>query len=198
MSFFPPDQVVPAKLETNQFLLLPLKPVHGQIDYEAVMSSRDLLRLWSGSAWPRDDFTLAENMTDLQGHDHEHQERIAFTFTVLNPEQNRCLGCVYTRPLSELVKQNPKKLSGIREDEAITRFWVRASLLGSGFDLFLLQALIRWYRDSWPFSTVYFHTRSVNDQQVALLEKSKLPRQLTLDYPQRGGLHHFYRAVPAK
>lgn len=196
MSFFPPERDVPEILETRDFVLVPLNPSHVEIDYDAVMSSREMLRLWSGSAWPRDDFTLAENLADLAGHDREHRERIAFTFTVLNNQLNLCLGCVYMRPLSDLQEANAEKLSGIRQDEAITRFWVRTALMDTGFDMNLLKALIGWYETSWPFSRLYFHTRSANTQQVSLFEAAGLTRQWTLHYAQRGGRHHFYRTAP--
>jgi len=54
--------------------------------YEAVMSSAEMLHRWSQSNWPIDDFTLAQNLADLQRHEREHIERMAFSSTVLNPQ----------------------------------------------------------------------------------------------------------------
>jgi RimJ/RimL family protein N-acetyltransferase len=197
MSFFPADQEAPDILETKDFVLLPLRPGHVHIDYEAVMSSREMLRFWSGSSWPREGFTLEENLADLEWHDQEHKDRIAFTYTVLDPDQDRCLGCVYIRPLTDLQETNPDALNGIGDDEAIIRFWIRASLLDSGLDMQLLEALRSWFNCSWPFSRVYFHTRSANTRQAALFTTAKLVKQFILQYSQRGGAHYFYQAVPA-
>ena len=52
MDFYPLDEVVPEKLESDEFILLPLMPAHVEMDYEAVMASQEMLRLWSGSEWP--------------------------------------------------------------------------------------------------------------------------------------------------
>ncbi len=196
MRFYPPDKDVPDILQSEEFVLVPLTPAHVQVDYEAVMASREMLRLWSGSDWPREGFTLAENLDDLAWHDQEHREREAFTYTVLDPGQGICLGCVYIRPLHDLVDANPTKLMDIGEYEAIARFWVRSSYLGSGLDQRLLKALIDWFAQDWFFSRLFFHTRQENLQQAALFEAAHLEKQLTLQYSQRGGTHLFYGAVP--
>lgn len=196
MRFYPPDKDVPHILQSEEFVLLPLTPAHVKVDYEAVMASREMLRFWSGSEWPREGFTLAENLDDLTWHDQEHRERVAFTYTVLDPGQEICLGCVYIQPLNELAAANPAILMDIGEDEAIIRFWVRSSYLGSGLDQRLLKALIDWFAQDWCFSRLFFHTREANLQQVALFETAPLKKQLTLQFSQRGGTYFFYEAVP--
>jgi RimJ/RimL family protein N-acetyltransferase len=197
MSFYPPDKDVPDCLATKDFVLMPLRPSHVHIDYEAVMSSQKMLRLWSGSPWPREGFTLAENLADLQWHDQEHQDRVAFTYTILDPDQETCLGCVYIRPLTDLVDANPGKLDAIADNVAIVRFWVRTSLLDSKLNTQLLKSLVSWFAQSWYFSHLYFHTRSANTEQVALFETAEMENRLTLQVPKRGGMHFFYKAVPA-
>jgi hypothetical protein len=192
MSFFPPDKTIPAGLQTEAFTLLPLSVSHAALDYEAVMTSQEMLRLWSGSPWPPTDFTLADNTIDLAWHAQEHRQKVAFTYTVLDPGQETCLGCVYIRPLAELVDTNPGQLLGLDLNEAMARFWIRASLLPTELDKQLLAALCSWFRNHWPFSRLYFHTRRANLQQVALFEAADLAKRLTLQYPGRGGEHHFY------
>lgn len=196
MNFYPPGKYVPDVLANKEFVLYPLTPAHVQLDYDAVIASSEMLRLWGGSEWPREGFTLAENLDDLRWHEQEHRERVAFTYTVLDPDEERCLGCVYIRPLTDLAASNPGTLANIGEDEAITRFWVRSSLLSSGLDQRLLAALIDWFTDKWHFSSVYFHTRQANLQQVALFEAAQLEKRWALQYSQRGGTHLFYKAVP--
>ena len=74
MTFYPPERNLPDSLKTAEFHLLPLTPAHVEIDYEAVIASREMLNLWSGSDWPTPDFTLAANLADLEWHDREYQE----------------------------------------------------------------------------------------------------------------------------
>lgn len=194
MSFYPAGQVVPVGMRTSEFILQPLTPEHVEVDYEAVMASQEMLRLWSGSTWPKKDFTLAENLLDLQWHYQEHQDREAFTYTVLDPAAKVCLGCVYIRPLTDLVAANPGKLQDIGRDEAIARFWVRTSVSDGGLDRRLLQQLLEWTGESWAFPRIFFHTRMANQQQIALFEEIGLTKQMELQYAQRGGIHYFYSA----
>jgi RimJ/RimL family protein N-acetyltransferase len=99
MDFYPAGAPVPNEKRADGLLLRPLRATDVELDYDAVMSSAAQLRRWSQTAWPADDFTLAENLADLERHEREHLERTAFTFTVLNPGGTRCLGCVYLAPV---------------------------------------------------------------------------------------------------
>ena len=195
MSFISPETPVPAVLQNETFNLLPLAVRHAAVDYEAVMSSQEMLRIWSGSPWPHAGFTLAEKEIDLARHAQEHHQRKAFTYTVLDPERETCLGCVYIRPLAELVAANLDHLLDISADGAMARFWVRASLTAGDFERQLLNELCTWFRNDWPFSRLYLHTRSVNHQQIALFLAANLVKQMTLQYPGRGGKHHFYGPI---
>src|SRR5436189_5938859 len=105
MEFYPANAPVPEEKRTNRLLLRPLRATVVELDYDAVMSSAEQLRRWSQSDWPADDFTLAQNLDDLQRHEREHRERVAFTFTVLNPHGTRCLCCVYITPLRHQAAQ---------------------------------------------------------------------------------------------
>ncbi len=190
--YFPPYRPVPTGYRTPQLLFEALWPEHVQFDYDAVMESREYLRLWSGSSWPAEDFTLADNLQDLQWHWREHQERVAFTFTVLDPARESCLGCVYLRPLSELIPYNTQKLQDVAADESLVRFWVRTSEQAGDLEHHLLQTLTNWLHEEWPFSRVLFETSAKNDAQMALFETYPLQRVMSLDMPQRGGSHLFY------
>ena len=194
MTFYSPDLTVPTGLETPRLRLEPLHPDHVVLDYDAVMDSREQLRLWSGSTWPAEDFTLEDNRQDLEHHWHEHQERIAFTYTVLDSEQRTCLGCIYVRPLAELQAANREMLPGMAGDEMHIRFWVRTSSLGSGLDHYLLRVLLDWFNAEWRFSRVLFGTRQANAQQLKMLDEAPLRRSLTLQLPDRGGMHVFFEA----
>jgi hypothetical protein len=192
MTFYPPPNKLPESLKTAEFQLLPLTPDHVEIDYQAVMSSREMLNLWSGSSWPTPDFTLAGNLDDLEWHQREHQERAAFTYTILDPTAGLCLGCLYIRPLSELTAANPALLDFIGARDALARFWVRASHLQTGLDRRILQALTGWFAGSWDFSGLYFQTRQANQQQIALFKSAGLAHRFDLQNPRRGGTHEFW------
>ncbi len=182
MIFYPEPLPVPSGLDAPEFGLRPLTPAHVALDYAALMSSREMLRLWSGSPWPADEFTLADNEADLRWHWDEHQRRIAFTYTVLNPTQDACLGCVYIKP-NPYVAVSPA---------ALVRFWVTEPYLESRLDDRLLAALLAWFRDEWAFAQVDFHTRWANAPQIALCLRLGLPHTQTITLPDRGGEHWLF------
>ena len=102
--FYPEDEPVSVGLIGLDMVLEPLSSRHVELDYEAVMESKELLRRWSMSDWPRDGFTIEENAADLIRHEAEHFDRVAFTYTVLNPAATECFGCVYINPLDDKLR----------------------------------------------------------------------------------------------
>jgi hypothetical protein len=70
--FYPEDARVPEALQTEEFLVRPLRATDVALDYDAVISSRAELLPASGGTWPREGFTLEENLADLQRHEQEH------------------------------------------------------------------------------------------------------------------------------
>ena len=99
MPFYPEDAPVPAGLRTDEFVLRMLAATDVELDYDAVIASKDMLHLRSGGSWPREGFTLAENLADLQGHEADFHARRGFTYTIMDPGEMQCLGCLYIYPL---------------------------------------------------------------------------------------------------
>lgn len=196
MSFYPGHLPAPELLRTAQFILEPLRPSHNSLDHEAVMASREQLRLWGGHDWPADHFSLSANHEDLALHWREHQGHIAFTYTVLTPNRRLCLGCVYIRPLAELQAANPSALPQLAPDVALVRFWVRTDHLSGPFEANLLDELRHWFAAEWPFSRLLFETRGDNERQVALFVAAGMSLTCRLHMPDRGGEHLFFDNQP--
>lgn len=74
MEFYPSSADVPDEKRTSRLFLRPLRAADVELDYDAVMSSSEMVRCWSHSSWPAEDFTLSENLDDLKCHEHEHNE----------------------------------------------------------------------------------------------------------------------------
>ena len=201
MNFYPTNSPIPERLQTDNFVLVPLTPDHVYLDYAALMSSKEMLRVWSGSPWPSDDFTLAQNLEDLEWHWAEHKERIAFTFTVLNPTENSCLGCVYIKSMAEVWANNEKWEMGINPVEtpsltntatasdynALVRFWATQPTLAQELDKTLLQTLRHWFASDWAFTDIYWHTPVTNQQQITLFQTNGLQNLGEIHLRDRGG-----------
>ena len=89
MNYYPETGKVPEGFSTSQFTVRPLLATDVEKDYQAVMATQDLnLRLTEGR-WPKNGFTTEENLEDLKYHQQMHEERKEFTFTVMDPQENR-------------------------------------------------------------------------------------------------------------
>jgi len=99
---------------------------------------------WETSSWP-DDRSLEDNLRDLQRHADDFENRLGFTYTVLDPATGEVIGCVYIYP-HQSEQHDAKVLS-----------WVRASR--AELDLELWRAVTDWLADEWPFEGVAYAER---------------------------------------
>lgn len=178
--FYPRDARIPEVLRTDEFLVRPLRATDVTLDYDAVISSRAELLLGSGGTWPREGFTFEENLADLERHEREHQDRVAFTYTVMNPTETECLGCIYLDPLESIVGHDEGSAGYLADRTAYVTFWVRHSRLAENLDRRLLQALIPWFQNEWAFLYVIFIAQQIEERQIRLFEEMGLRLLYTL------------------
>jgi len=144
--FVPDGFTPPAALDRPEFRLRPLGPEHNVSDFAAWTSSFDHIHAtpgWTTSTWPRQ-MTLDENRGDLERHAADFAARRGFTYTVLEPDSDTTIGCVYIYP----DKDGP----GAR-----VLSWVRAA--DAQLDRPLWQAVSEWLAADWPFSRVVYDSR---------------------------------------
>jgi len=180
----------PKRLRTADFLVRPLRATDVDLDYAAVMENPAMLRLSGGGVWPADDFTREANLADLIVHEKEHEDGIALTFTVMNPDQSCCLGCVYVNQLAKahrLSKAAEAAPDAVGDKTAIVRYWVRQSRVGDDLDWRLLSALMRWFPEEWQLDGVYFRANARDRRQQHLMVRAGLPLAYTLEVPGRLG-----------
>lgn len=139
--FVPEDFAVPAEHSNDRLRLRMLSVADAQNDYEAVVETRIRLRKSSHHGWPREGFTLDENIADLEIHEREFNNREAFAYTVASLDESRVLGCVYINP-------------GDVQHDAVVRLWVRDS--EQRILAFLMTTVQAWVADVWPFTSVRF------------------------------------------
>jgi hypothetical protein len=148
--FVTDDFIVPEKLETDKFRLRMLTVDDVEKDYEAVMSSCEQLRNPEDeNSWPKKNMTLKEDLQDLQVHQNEFLNRVAFAYTVMSLDESICLGCVYLDP-------SEKELF-----DAEVYMWVRTSELKNGLDELLYGTVRNWVKERWPFKSVTYPGREI-------------------------------------
>lgn len=187
---------VPDGLTTDDFVLRPIMAADAELDYAAVMESRDYLRTWEQSTWPEDDFTVAANRKDLEKLEQRHAERRAFTYTVLDPAGTQCLGCVYLMPTDARMFTGAR-ITPVGDDRwddyaAALYFWVRRSRLAAQLDRVLLDALRSWLATEWSLGGHLVVTNEQFAQQVELIERTDLQLRFEVEEPDKPGRYLAY------
>jgi hypothetical protein len=183
--FYPPHAQVPSLLETDEFRFRPLRATDVELDYDAVMSSREILLLSSGGEWPVEHFSLEENLRDLEEHEREHKERVAFTYTIMNPAETRCLGCIYLVPFTSMLERAggaPEQMATGGDYQTWVEFWVRQDRLVDELDRRVLATLLDWFAAQWSFRRVVFAARKAQTRHLQLYTSAGL--HLLFDLPR--------------
>jgi hypothetical protein len=97
---------------------------------------------FEGRGWPPDEgFSAEQNLDDLVVHAEEFERRAAFAYSVLDPDSDRVIGCVYIDP-------------GDRHGSASVRSWVRADV--AELDAPVRKSVRAWLAESWPFDDIEY------------------------------------------
>ena len=191
MTFTDADLQPPAELRTDEFLLRPIRAADAERDYAAVMESKEQLRPWEQSGWPADDFTVEANRADLAKLAQRHAAGESFTYTVLDPTETHCLGCVYLFPTTAPMYARPQ-IEAVGDEPwsayaAAAYFWVRTSRLADGLDQRLLAALGPWLAQAWGTAQVLVVTNEHVPRQMAVIEGSGRQLRFWLTFPNEAG-----------
>jgi len=196
MKFYSGDFRLPERFQAVEFIFRPLRASDVELDFDAVISSSRMLRAWSQSEWPIDGFTIEENLADLQRHEREHREKSAFTFTIMNPEETLCLGCIYLSPLSQEIADLGVCEFSISEGEMFATsiaFWVRQTHATYAFSSKILDAIIQWLRSEWYFNCVVFPVAKVNSMHNQLFVDGDFVLVGDILYEPRGSHWNIYQ-----
>ncbi|MEM8765863.1 MAG: hypothetical protein AAGE43_00335 [Pseudomonadota bacterium] len=147
------DFPVPEGLEHEAFRLRMLAASDAEADYEAVMASAARLRAGSENGWPRIGFTLAENLADLERHEQEFYDRVAFAYTMVAPDESSVLGCVYFNPPTS------------PEADVNVHLWVRDEH-HPALTRTLYEAVVAWLVKDWPFERIHWARQSYYDDAI--------------------------------
>lgn len=193
MTFFPADRDVPETLSTSTFVLRQLATDQAEIDYEAYMSSLDVIRRHSGGRWPTAGFTLAQEQHELALHEERHRTMQDFAFILLTPDQTTGLGCVYILPLLPFLSRSGAPaavLAQVTDATAMITFWLRQDRLYMPLVQQVITAVHEWLVSGWPFDDHVFRVNHEEHESLEALDQCGFQRRfdLTLDKPP----YHYY------
>ena len=128
-----------------------LRPIRGSdvdIDYPAVMGSRE--RLWAkyGEAWgwPPEAMTFEADREDLERHAEEIERHETFNYALLNEDETELLGCVYIDPPDD---RSPAGTN------AVSSWWVVDKEAGGSLERALDETIPGWLAETWGFRSVH-------------------------------------------
>lgn len=130
--------------------LRPIRESDVDIDYPAVMGSRESLWARYGETWgwPPATMTYEEDKEDLARHEVEIAAHETFNYAILDAEETQLLGCVYLDP--------PDADSPAGAD-AVVSWWVVDEQRGSELERALGDFVPGWLADTWGFRAVHFY-----------------------------------------
>lgn len=129
--------------------LRPIRAADVDLDYPAVMGSRE--RLWAkyGEAWgwPPASMTFEADREDLAHHEREIAAHETFNYAVLDPGETALYGCVYIDPPDERAPDG---------SDAVASWWVVDAAVGTALEAALAAFVPEWLEREWGFRAVYW------------------------------------------
>lgn len=146
---------IPRAFKTCRFVLEPLREHHAERDFAALMSCRRRLRgelQWG--EWPADDFSLEENRIELRRHQSKFERGMEFAYSVVDPDRDRVLGCIYIEPCAI-------------EADAQLAYWVIDEAID--IEMELVSTVLGWLHDQWSLDRIAIPLRGSNVRGLNLV-----------------------------
>ena len=150
MDWLPEGFVHPERVDLpSGHHIRPIRATDVDIDYPAVMGSRE--RLWAkyGEAWgwPPATMTFEADRDDLAHHEAEIAAHETFNYAVLDSAESELLGCIYIDPPDDGSPEGT---------DAVVSWWVVDSAVGTELERALDDFVPRWLADTWRFEHVHY------------------------------------------
>ncbi len=198
MSLNPNLLEVPLRLESTDFVLHRQRSSDNDLDFDAVTSSKEILREWSDSEWPEDDFSLEQNSQDIAEHVADHEQNSDYGFSIFTPNEDRLLGSLYLNavgPLLENYPTDPMTLARLLEFDVRVEYWLRSGV-GPDLEMRFVQAVIKWLEDAWWFEHPVFGSRKDMTSRRNLYAELGMTEVAAL--LSANGLRRFHFHAPSK
>ncbi|MFI9008385.1 GNAT family N-acetyltransferase [Actinosynnema sp. NPDC053489] len=144
MPWLPADFAHPTRVPLDaEHHLRPIRESDVDIDYPAVMGSRE--RLWARYGekwgWPPADMTHEQDRVDLARHEREQDAHESFNYALFDAAETQLLGCVYIDPDGA---------------DARISWWVVDEYVGTDLERALDAFVPKWIAEVWPFTSPHY------------------------------------------
>lgn len=157
-TIFTDNYLVPAWNDESQYQVFPTDSNFFESDYEAVMDSKEELRIWSHSTWPEDDFTPEQNREDLKLHEEDNHDHSAYGFMIYDKGLEHCYGSLYIYPISRLLDYylvSSEDIGTLEKLDVRADFWLRSG--DEAHHQKIAIEIKNWLQNIWKVKGVFTH-----------------------------------------
>ncbi len=154
MNLVPESFLVPEKLEHPKFVIRKLTARDVYLDYLAVTSSIEVIKKTRGGNWPPKELTFEDDLIDLAWHQREFEHKSSLAYTVMNPDQTECLGCLYFYPAGY-------RAEAPENADVDVSFWVTQKAYDEGLYPELFKTIKDWLTKDWPFKNPHWTNKEI-------------------------------------
>jgi RimJ/RimL family protein N-acetyltransferase len=168
---------VPSGLMHPTFNAAPLTVANANLDYAAYMASPEVIRTHSAGRWPVEGLTVEEDRELIATHQADHEAWRAFAFTLLNPDGDQGVGCLYLNPLhAYLARVGADRATRDRFPvaSALVTFWIRQDRQQTELPRAVVAAVNAWIVAAWPLDAHLFRILPDEHSSRAALERAGL------------------------
>ena len=146
---------IPDNIKTNHFIFRKLCFLDASLDYDAVMSSIDIIHETRGGSWPDHTLTYLDDQIDLGWHQREFENRSSFAYTIMSPNETKCLGCAYLYPPGFRHETS-------KDADVDVSFWVTQEAYDQGLYPIVYHFLQKFLSE-WPFKKIVYTNKKLPD-----------------------------------
>lgn len=151
------DNFTPPQFESEKYRFRKLTANDAELDLLAVLSSIDIIHQTRGGDWPSEDLSLEDDRIDLSWHQREFEWGYSFAFTIMNPDETKCLGCIYFYPPGKGLK----KMSELGDSEVEVSWWITQEMYNKGEYRNVSNDIRNWVETEWPFKKIHWANKEL-------------------------------------
>lgn len=180
MNIFTKDFNPPMEFANDLFCVFPTNQKYYMSDYVAVMNNREMLRIWSQSNWPEDDFTPQVNKAELGQHVEDNVNHTAYGYMLYSPDRSKCFGSLYVNPLTSVAGNYHASASEadlLHSNQARIDCWIIED--ASDLEKEIIASMIQWFKETWKIN-VLFSARVGLDKRISIYQNLGLEMKMNL------------------
>lgn len=171
---FTDNFLVPNWADKSQYRVFQTDSNFFESDYEAVMASKEELRIWSHSTWPEDEFSMEQNRDDLKLHEEDNRDHSAYGFMIYDQALEYCYGSLYLYPIARLLDYyliSSEDIGTLEKLDVRADFWLRSGKEDHHQQIAL--EIKDWLQSTWKVAGVFTY-------REGMLGREQLYRSLSL------------------